>query len=130
MFRAGARDDVRGPLRGLPVAVLAAVLAVRAVWVVARATANNIKVPARSETRLRYHRHASLGVAFVLAAQFVLFQVWHWLAPAMDGPSNPVMFGLLPQLLVLGAGAWLAWSVSSPGQDDGVPADSAASERP
>jgi hypothetical protein len=91
--------------------VLAAVLGVRAAWVVARVTAENIKVPARSETRQRYHRHASLGVAFVLAAQFVLFQVWFWLAPTTGGPGNPVMAGLLPQLLVLGAGAWLAWSV-------------------
>ncbi|MHC5051714.1 MAG: hypothetical protein ACYTGK_14000, partial [Planctomycetota bacterium] len=96
----------------LPVAVLAAFLAVRAAWIVARATADAIRIPARSETRLRYHRQASLGVAFVLAAQFVLFQVWNWLAPTIDGSASTVLSGLLPQLLVLGAGAWLAWSVS------------------
>ena len=48
----------------------------------------------------------------MLAAQFVLFQVWNWLAPTIDGSASTVLSGLLPQLLVLGAGAWLAWSVS------------------
>jgi hypothetical protein len=95
----------------LPAAVLAAVLAVRAAWVVARATAGGVRMRARSENRQRYHRQASLGVAFVLAAQFVLFQVWFWLAPATEGSTAPVLSGLLPQLLVLGTGAWLAWSV-------------------
>ncbi|MHC4816890.1 MAG: hypothetical protein ACYTF8_02350, partial [Planctomycetota bacterium] len=96
----------------LPAAILAAVLAVRAVWVLARATADGIRVPPRSKTRQRYHRQASLGVAFVLAAQFVLFRVWALLAPGIDGSTDRVLSGLLPQLVVLGAGAWLAWCVS------------------
>ena len=84
-------------------------------------------------TRWRAHRRrrrAYAAATWILVAVFALrlaVQVPLYLGDAVTALGVARLVMGLP---LYALGLWLAWSVSSPGQDDGVPADSAASERP
>lgn len=84
-------------------------------------------------TRWRAHRprrRAYAAATWILVAVFALrlaVQVPLYLGDAVTALGVARLVMGLP---LYALGLWLAWSVSSPGQDDGVSADSAASERP
>jgi hypothetical protein len=86
---------------------LAALAAVRAAYVTARAFVRDVPTVPRTPDQERAHLRASRAIAVVLAAQCVAFGFW---SAAQGRLLEAPLFG---ELLLVGAGMALAWVVRS-----------------
>ncbi|HEX5136060.1 MAG TPA: hypothetical protein VFY93_03750 [Planctomycetota bacterium] len=83
---------------------LVALAALRSAYVAARAFINDAPVTPRDPNQQRAHGRASGAIGLVLAAQCIAFTLWS----AKSGIESAALFG---ELLLVGAGAALAWVV-------------------
>jgi hypothetical protein len=85
---------------------LASLAALRSAYVALRSFATDAALAPRAPEQERAHRRASRAIGVALAAQCLAFALWS----LGSGASGAVVFG---ELLLVGAGAALAWVVRS-----------------